>query len=298
MQTRRIPIEAWKWLEQDWIYAGRKSVPECTRILESNDHMVLWRIIKGQVTIVHEDLRMKISSGQSVLLMPGMFTRRFSEDNRIISLRLRWQWPTGEPLFPDAPPLLLKPDEEPSLDAALHGLIKWTENPEHQAKGIPTSWKTFRVLPYQCTPRAWCQLQEILASLQTRLLELLEANGRAANLFHITDGRILEALTRIQRHPLPEPFSVEALATAIGLSRSRFTALFHRQTGFPPATVFRRRKRQHIAQLLQFTNQPIKQIAYESGFASLSLFSDWCRRSFASPPTRLRRRALEGDSIL
>lgn len=290
MEGESIPVEAWKWLQQDWIYIGKKRVPEAKEITESNDHMVYWKVLDGQVGIFHRDQKTTVPAGRSVLLMPGTFRREFPPANRIISLRLRWQWPTGQPLFPDAPPLLPEAAECASLEGQMERLLQWAEASRHEARDICTSWQQFRVLPYQCDARDWMILQEILASLQTGLLRILENHRRSMTLFHVTDDRILHALTRIQRHPLSQPLSVDEMASSIGLSRSRFSALFQSQTGCTPAAVFRQRKRQQIRQLLQFSDRPIKQIAYENGFASLPLFCDWCRRSFNTSPSGLRQR--------
>lgn len=289
MKMESIPVEAWKWLEQDWIYSGRKQVPELFPVTETNDHMVFWQVLAGRVRIRHRARWTEVPAGRAVLLMPGTFTRRFSEDNRIISLRLRWQWPTGQPLFPDAPPLVLDHNHVRALQQPVNALLEWANQTERHAAGLPFSWQHFRVLPYQCDARGWFALQEILACLQTRILDLLLVHKYPGNLFQVTDERILDALTRILRHPVSQPLKVEELASAVGLSRSRFTALFQSQTGNTPAAVYRQRKRQQIRQLLQFTDRPIKQIAYENGFATLPLFSDWCRRSFAASPTEVRR---------
>lgn len=288
MSMQALPVEAWKWLEQDWIYAGRKNVAESHPVNESTDHMVLWSVHKGSIQLQQQDQSAMVRRGHSVLLLPGSFQRRFSPGNEVTSLRLRWQWPTGNALFANDSFLLFPNRQFPRLHQQMNGLLNWIHQSAARSPSLPFDWSRFRVLPYQCEVAGWFSLNAILAALQKALLEILIQHHYRPSLFKVTDDRILNALTRIQRLPVSSQLPVEQLAAKAGLSRGRFTRLFREQTGTTPAAVARRRRRQQVLQLLQFSERPVKEIAFDCGFASLSLFSDWCRRSFGSNPSGLR----------
>ncbi|NLF16880.1 MAG: helix-turn-helix transcriptional regulator [Lentisphaerae bacterium] len=85
------------------------------------------------------------------------------------------------------------------------------------------------------------------------------------------------------------PLSIAALATAAGLSASRFAHLFRQQTGVSPMRYLEGvRLEQAQAHLLR-TDLPIKEIAALVGFDSAFYFSTRFRRRFGCPPRAWRR---------
>ena len=290
MERGSIPWEAWKWLERDFIYAGRKTVPETETIAENNDHHVLWLMEKGGVEIRKDGTRFSVGPGRGILLLPGRFERRFSVGNRVLSIRFRWQWPTGRPLFGDDGPLSLEARGSPSVFRNARGLVSFLERRAAPSATAKESWMDFRVLPFDLDAEAWFELEERVARLERNLVDIVVKNGYSPSLFRVSDDRVLAALTRLQRQPPGESLRVEELAAAVGLSRGRLNDLFREQTGSTPAHVMRERRRRHIRDLLEKTELPVKRIAYEAGFGSLALFSDWCRRAYGHAPTKLRGR--------
>jgi AraC-like DNA-binding protein len=291
MKPQMIPLEAWNWLERDFLYADLKTVPETNWVEEDIDHMVLWLMEAGQVEIRHGNARLRIEAGEGILILPGRFKRCFSTDNRIGSFRLRWQWPTGKPLFHSAPPVRFRAFEEAALADCALGLAGFLER-----QGVPSptarpSWPQFRVLPFELDAGAWFAWESKVKTLEQSLIRLLLDRGYQPELMRIHDDRILEALNRIRRHPITEPLRIEDLAADVGLSRGRLTRLFQEQAGSSPARILRQRRRRHIREKLERTRMPVKRIAHEAGFSSLSQFSDWCRRAYGLSPKALRNRA-------
>jgi AraC-like DNA-binding protein len=291
MKPQIIPLEAWNWLERDFLYAGLKSVPETHWVEEDIDHLVLWLIEAGQVEILHGNARLRIEAGEGILILPGRFKRCFSSGNRIGSFRLRWQWPTGKPLFPSAAPVRFRSAEEASLVDCAQRLAGFLAR-----QGVPSttarpSWPQFRVLPYDLDAGAWFAWESRVKALEQSLVRLLLDKGYQPELMRIHDDRILETLNRLRRHPLSEPLTVEHLAAEVGLSRGRLTGLFQEQAGSSPARILRQRRRRHVREQLERTRIPVKRIAHEAGFSSLSQFSDWCRRAYGVSPKTLRNGA-------
>ena len=66
---------------------------------------------------------------------------------------------------------------------------------------------------------------------------------------------------------LSEPLKVATLAALVNLSRSHYTTLFRRVTGYAPLSYLNHLRMQHAVQLLNSTDLPIKQISDQLGFS-------------------------------
>jgi AraC family transcriptional regulator of arabinose operon len=86
------------------------------------------------------------------------------------------------------------------------------------------------------------------------------------------DQRIQKALDIVGRR-LAEPLNVNALARAVGLSRSRFSVLFAEQTNLSPQAYIEFVRLNRAAQLLRMSSWPIGQIAGDVGFSNPYYFS-------------------------
>jgi AraC-like DNA-binding protein len=78
------------------------------------------------------------------------------------------------------------------------------------------------------------------------------------------------------------------VAQAVGVSVSQLNRLFHRDLGFSPRDYLQRRRVQAAVLLLKNGARPIKQIAYELGFNSISNFSNWFYRQKGVFPRAFR----------
>jgi AraC family transcriptional regulator of arabinose operon len=102
------------------------------------------------------------------------------------------------------------------------------------------------------------------------------------------DERVRRAADLVHSH-FAEPLSVAALASAVGLSPSRFAHLFRQETGVSPARYVEEVRLERAQLLLLRTDMPIKQIAPLVGFEDPYYFSTRFRRRFGRPPTEWRR---------
>lgn len=83
--------------------------------------------------------------------------------------------------------------------------------------------------------------------------------------------------------------SVDRLAARVGTGPRHLHRLFVRHVGAPPVRVAQTRKLHFAKQLLDETDLPVTQIAFEAGFGSLRRFNDAFRRTYARAPREIRR---------
>jgi AraC-like DNA-binding protein len=89
---------------------------------------------------------------------------------------------------------------------------------------------------------------------------------------------------------LSEPLKVATLAALVNLSRSHYTTLFRRVTGYAPLSYLNHLRMQQAVQLLNGTDLPIKQISDQLGFSEQFYFSRAFSKMHNHSPTEHRRR--------
>lgn len=103
----------------------------------------------------------------------------------------------------------------------------------------------------------------------------------------MTDPYIGRALELVHKAPA-DPWSVESLATAIGMSRSRFAERFAELVGMAPiAYISEWRLQKALAQLTE-TQASIKEVARDAGYQSPAAFTRAFSQRFGVPPTNYR----------
>lgn len=138
--------------------------------------------------------------------------------------------------------------------------------------------------------RAPARLRHDLAlnGLERVLLLCDEVNplNRAARV----DPRVRAAL-EIVGERLAEPLGVDGLSRAVGLSRSRFSALFAEATNMSPQAYVEFVRLARAAQMLRLSSWPVARIAEEVGFPNPYYFSTRFRKRYGLPPSTYRERA-------
>jgi len=89
---------------------------------------------------------------------------------------------------------------------------------------------------------------------------------------------------------LSEPLTVATLAALVNLSRSHYTTLFRRVTGYAPVSYLNHLRMQRAVQLLNGTDLPIKQISDQLGFSEQFYFSRAFSKMHNHSPSEHRRR--------
>ena len=101
------------------------------------------------------------------------------------------------------------------------------------------------------------------------------------------DPHIGRALALIH-HQLSAPWSAEALAREVALSRSAFVERFSSLVGIPPIRYLTFWRLQTAKLNLRETRKTIAQLAYSVGYESEEAFSRAFKREFGAPPARWR----------
>ena len=89
---------------------------------------------------------------------------------------------------------------------------------------------------------------------------------------------------------LSEPLKVATLAALVNLSRSHYTTLFRRVTGYAPASYLNHLRMQRAVQLLNTTDLSIKRLSYQLGFSDQFYFSRAFSKMHNHSPSEHRRR--------
>lgn len=97
-----------------------------------------------------------------------------------------------------------------------------------------------------------------------------------------------QACRVIQRRALAEDLHLEDVAHECGVSASHLSRVFHHAAGLTFREYIARWRAEHAQQLLLEGDLPVTQIAFESGFQSLSQFNRVFRAAYGKSPRQLR----------
>jgi AraC-like DNA-binding protein len=117
------------------------------------------------------------------------------------------------------------------------------------------------------------------------------AQGRAGAtgwLRAIVDPRIGPALSLIHQRP-EEPWTVEALASRVAMSRSAFAARFTALVEEPPLTYLTRWRMHRATRLLRTSPANVGEIAARVGYEAEAAFNKAFKRWIGVPPGAYRR---------
>jgi AraC-like DNA-binding protein len=107
------------------------------------------------------------------------------------------------------------------------------------------------------------------------------------------EGDIKERITKsieFMKQHLREPLRIATLAAVVNLSRSHYTEIFRRVTGYAPLMYLNHLRMQRAVQLLNSTNLSIKAIGDQLGFSDQFYFSRAFTKLHGHSPSEHRRR--------
>lgn len=115
----------------------------------------------------------------------------------------------------------------------------------------------------------------------------------------VRDPDVGRALALLHRRPA-HPWTIAALATEVGTSRSILAERFRRYLSETPIAYLTRWRLQLGAQMLTSTSDSVAQIAAEVGYESEPSFNRAFKREFSLPPARFRShsKSANGNAIL
>src|SRR3954449_6873954 len=103
---------------------------------------------------------------------------------------------------------------------------------------------------------------------------------------------------RLEEGGLGEGAGLEAIAGQFELSSRQIRRIVQKELGVPPIQLLQTRRLLLAKQLLTETAWPMAEVAFASGFSSVRRFNDAFTRRYGMPPTRLRRRAVDGAAAV
>ena len=172
-------------------------------------------------------------------------------------------------------PILVRKAEEPELSRRLWGAVAMLEDEYADA-----SWIDHNLIIRR--------LAEIMAvNFSRRVFSARRAEGAATEAAPASRP-ILMAINAFLRAP-ERPWSLEELARAAGMSRTRFAEEFKAVTGQTPGHIVARMRLTAIAQRLASAPLSIEAAAEEAGYSSAAAFVRAFHRAFGETPARWRR---------
>ncbi|TXG84534.1 MAG: AraC family transcriptional regulator [Sphingomonadales bacterium] len=106
----------------------------------------------------------------------------------------------------------------------------------------------------------------------------------------LSDAKISRALAAIHQMPA-QAWTVEKMAAAAAMSRSRFADRFQELTGMAPLAYLTEWRMQRARRMLSSTSANIQEIAGAVGYQSAAAFTRAFATMYGEPPTDFRRRA-------
>ena len=103
---------------------------------------------------------------------------------------------------------------------------------------------------------------------------------------------------RLEEGQLDDEAGLEAIADQFELSSRQIRRIVQKELGVPPIQLLLTRRLLLAKQLLTETAWPMTEVAFASGFSSLRRFNDAFSRRYGMPPTRLRRKAIDGAAAI
>jgi AraC family transcriptional regulator of adaptative response / DNA-3-methyladenine glycosylase II len=113
----------------------------------------------------------------------------------------------------------------------------------------------------------------------------MDSSQRIAQLF----------VKRIEENVSDEKNAMESIAAEFELSSRQIRRIVQKELGAPPIQLLQTRRLLFAKQLLTETKLPVTEIAFASGFESLRRFNDAFNVRYGMPPSRLRKRAVDGS---
>jgi len=277
-ESMRLVMAEWRQLQFRVTYAYDAPVAPHNYVMLGHvaPSYTLWLVRAGAVDLRLPQWREVVTAGHWVLLPPRMVRdQRFTVGAALLSIQFFAGWPGERHLFELAAPLVRPRAAWAELEAA------------HVALATRAQLRGDVPLTLAEHTRTEALRQAFLAAWCTTLLgEGLVPHGPRE-----LDPRIEAAIGELERCDYQAAIPYPRLCRVSGLGRVQLDRLFVAQTGQTPRQVLQARCLQQVTERLLTTQQPVKQICFELGFASAAHFSNWFRRQVGMSPQAYRAQA-------
>ncbi|MGE9295797.1 MAG: helix-turn-helix domain-containing protein [Puniceicoccales bacterium] len=251
----------------------------------SADYTMCWRVVSGNVTVDDGSQVIEAKPGQWLFLKSQKMVQHFSRGAYIWSIRFMFRQRTGGDVFRRQRNLLIEAADYPEVESSAADLLKSCE-PWQPAHSMLVTQRDIPVEKHFLIQAAFARWISVYTA--TMLSLGAQLNPRETN-----DARVSNALVWIDHFSMKQEFREGNLAMACGLSVNQLCRLFKRDLGLTPYDYYEKRRLEEAHTYLRDSSAPVKEIAFELGFNSLSGFSNWFRKKEGLSPREFRRAASE-----
>jgi AraC-like DNA-binding protein len=223
------------------------------------------------VEITGESLTRLLKRGEVAALRQG----RAGQATRIVCGFLACDRRLSEQLLSSLPRLLRVSLKDGSTAAWVHSSIRYSVS--ESAASRPGSAMVL------------ARLSEVLFAEAIRHYMDEAPEGQSGWLVALRDRYVGKTLSLLHERPA-HPWTVEELASSVGLSRSALGQRFNALIGSPPMQYLTRWRTSLAAARLRESNMSVLQVATQVGYESEAAFNRAFKREFGLPPATWRKR--------
>ncbi|MEQ9143989.1 MAG: AraC family transcriptional regulator [Parvibaculaceae bacterium] len=139
------------------------------------------------------------------------------------------------------------------------------------------------------------RIAEIVSLNMTRSLLTRRGAEEHSSVGYAASKAIMRALRAFMNEPY-EAWTVERMATAAGMSRTRFAEEFRRLIGQPPIETISRIRLTMIARKMMANSLSVEEAAFQAGYSSSAAFVRSFRKRFGMSPARWRKNQIEKEN--
>lgn len=280
----RLSLHDWSCLRTElvWIYDHEPHPQSRRGMFDHRDGNWSWFIRRGDVRVQTKTGELTARAGQWMLPPAEIHRHDFSDDARLISVRHRCRWPSGDNIFGSPGAAVLDGAEFPALEKIARRLERFARGqfpaPSHhqhlsQAAEFPEFLRFHRL--FLEWVEAWFDARVATGAVPAR---------------HAGDERVAHCVRLLDDTPLEKRFPATALPKAVGLSAVQLARLFRRELKITPMQYWERRRLETARLQLETTDRPLKDVAARLGFRSDSHFTVWFKRHVRMSPGAYRDR--------
>lgn len=268
-------------LGEDWIRPYGKGIPE----LHFHNYMEIGICHDGRGIMIIEDSEYSFKSGD-IAIIPANMPHNTISDNYELGF---WEW-----LYVDIPFVLKSVDRlsEHTVNVKeLERLINQEGQFFYKDECPALAWIVYQIRK-ECECRGYLYRENIRVLLQAFVIELLRTkNLRDESLKKDKINLAISPAMDYAEEHYYEPIRMENLAEACGLSESHFRRLFRESMNMTPQEYVTMIRIERACILIAKTDKSIGQIAYETGFASVSSFNRNFKKLMEISPFRWKQSA-------
>lgn len=275
-----------------WAYEGapqgmHHALPEAAQSI------MCWFIQRGEVEAEGAKSGLvRGHAGQWLFLANDKVRHDFTDDARIVSLRLIVRWPGGQPLYPNDQWIKFDSANSPLLERHTRSLLRRLRPYLSRARDLTHLMaEPARLVDYIRIEQATLQWLVVYDSVMQSL-------GVQPTPVSRMDDRVGRAVELLDRQDLGDPADEREIATLVGLSIGQLNRLFTSQVGMTVKAYAEQRRIDHVRRTLLSSTMPIKQLAYTMGFRQQSHFSRWFHKKTGIYPRAFREKTHHPNELI